>query len=328
MERQEVSMQDLEKQSLTVSVCMIAYNHESYIEQAVEGVLMQKTNFPVVLIVGEDCSTDGTRAILCRYADRYPDRIRLLLPAHNQGLILNFYNTVRSCHGKYVALCDSDDFWTDPYKLQKQVEYLEAHPECAICHHPALIYKTGDQTFQKPRYRYAKPIAGLEDLLLHSLLQTSTVMFRNGLIKEFPDFYFKTIFNDWTLHILNAQHGKIGFIDETMAVYRAHPDGIWTSRSNLNKCHTMVDFYFLLQSYFGAKYTHIIEQGLSREYVYLSAIYADLGNISSAKHYLNESIRTKFPLREKWIDQLVMLGRLYLPYLYRLVKTSSLKKAE
>ena len=108
-----------------VSIIMITYNHERFIAQAIEGVLMQETGFPFELVIGEDCSTDGTRAVCEKYAREHPDRIRLLPAERNLGMNLNARRTLRACRGKYIANCEGDDLWTDAGKLQRQAEYLE-----------------------------------------------------------------------------------------------------------------------------------------------------------------------------------------------------------
>ena len=115
-----------------VSVKMITYNHAPYIAQAIEGVLQQKTNFPFELVIGEDCSTDGTREIVFEYQEKYPDIIRVITSDKNVGMKKNGYRTTKACRGKYVAFCEGDDYWHHPDKLQKQVDYLESHPECGM----------------------------------------------------------------------------------------------------------------------------------------------------------------------------------------------------
>lgn len=117
-----------------VSVCMITYNQESYIAQAIEGILMQKTNFQFELVIGEDCSTDNTRLICKEYKKKHPDIIKLLLPKKNLGSNENFNQIIKMSLGKYLALCEGDDYWTDPYKLQKQVDFLECHPDYGMCY--------------------------------------------------------------------------------------------------------------------------------------------------------------------------------------------------
>ena len=130
-----------------VSIIMITYNHERFIAQAIEGVLMQETGFPFELVIGEDCSTDGTRAVCEKYAREHPDRIRLLPAERNLGMNLNARRTLRACRGKYIANCEGDDLWTDAGKLQRQAEYLETHPECVlVCGAARIVWEGDDQS--------------------------------------------------------------------------------------------------------------------------------------------------------------------------------------
>jgi len=115
-----------------VSVKMITYNHEPYIAQAIEGVVKQETEYPFELIIGEDCSTDRTREIVFDYQRKYPHIIRVITSDRNVGMKKNGYRTTKACRGKYIAFCEGDDYWHHPYKLQKQVDYMETHSECEL----------------------------------------------------------------------------------------------------------------------------------------------------------------------------------------------------
>ncbi len=117
-----------------VSVFMVTYNHEPYIAQAIEGVLQQETSFPFELVIGEDCSTDGTREIVFDYQKKYPDTIRVITSDKNVGACKNGLRTEKACRGKYIAFCDGDDYWHHPRKLQKQIEFLETHPDYGLVH--------------------------------------------------------------------------------------------------------------------------------------------------------------------------------------------------
>jgi glycosyltransferase involved in cell wall biosynthesis len=123
-----------------VSVKMLTYNHAPYIAQAIEGVLQQKTNYPFELVIGEDCSTDGTREIVLEYQKKYPDIIRLVTSDRNLGMKKNSYRTTKACRGKYMAFCEGDDYWHRPDKLQKQADYLESHPECGLVYSSYDVY--------------------------------------------------------------------------------------------------------------------------------------------------------------------------------------------
>ena len=152
-----------EQSNILVSVSMITYNHEAFIAEAIEGVVMQKTTFPFELVIGEDCSTDNTRAICIEYQKKYPDIIRLRLPEKNQGMMLNWINNIESGHGKYIALCDGDDYWTDPYKLQKQVDFMEVNPDFALCSHSVYTLMCGqlDENIEMER-----DVLTTEDIIL------------------------------------------------------------------------------------------------------------------------------------------------------------------
>ena len=115
-----------------VSISMITYNHAPFIAQAIEGVLQQKTTFPFELVIGEDCSTDNTREIVSEYHKKHPDIFRVIASDKNIGATRNSLRTLKACQGKYIAYCEGDDYWHHPYKLQKQVDYLESHQECGL----------------------------------------------------------------------------------------------------------------------------------------------------------------------------------------------------
>lgn len=140
-----------------LSVVTITYNHEPYIAKCIEGVLMQKVDFPIEFIIAEDCSTDGTRAICEDYASKYPDLIRLILSEKNIGAVQNERHAMSLARGRYVALCEGDDYWTDEFKLQKQVGFLESNPEYTICFHDRMVEKSGEIIFENRFDRFVAP---------------------------------------------------------------------------------------------------------------------------------------------------------------------------
>lgn len=218
-----------------VSVAMITYNHEPYIARAIEGVLRQRTEFPFELVIGEDASTDATREICLHYQRCHPDVIRILWSSENvsRDCSGNFYRTCQKCRGKYVALCEGDDYWTNPDKLQLQVDYLEEHSECAICFHPVrVIWEDGrsdEYLYPANPGWFAMHEPSLNDLLRSNFIQTNSVMYRwNADGKLFDDFPLYELPGDWMLNLLHARAGRIGYIDEVMAVYRRNANGLWT----------------------------------------------------------------------------------------------------
>lgn len=131
-----------------LSIVTITYNHEPYIRKCIEGVLMQQVNFPIEFIIAEDCSTDGTLTICKEYAEKYPDLIQLITSDNNVGAIANERRAMKAAKGKYIAFCEGDDYWTDPLKLQKQVDFLEDHPEYSVTFHRCKHYNVVDGTIK------------------------------------------------------------------------------------------------------------------------------------------------------------------------------------
>lgn len=221
---------------MKASVALITYNHAPYIAQAIESVLMQQTRFDFELLIGEDESSDGTREIVREYQAKYPDKIRLLLGSRKDVLHIrgrptgrrNLVNSLERARGQYVALLEGDDYWTSPLKLQKQVEFLENNPDCALCFHNVQILDEID-----PKHRglhHANPMRNryvFDDLMDGNFLATCSVVYRSGLFGRFPDWYFESPAGDWPLHVLNTRHGNIGYLPEVMAVYRKHAEATW-----------------------------------------------------------------------------------------------------
>ncbi len=131
-----------------LSIVTITYNHEPFIAKTIEGVLMQQVNFPIEFIIAEDCSTDGTRRICQEYAERYPELIHLITSENNVGAVANERRAMLAAKGKYIAFCEGDDYWTDPLKLQKQVDFLEAHPEYSVTFHRCRHYNVETEEYK------------------------------------------------------------------------------------------------------------------------------------------------------------------------------------
>jgi len=252
-----------------VSIKTLAFNHEKFIAQAIESVLMQKVNFSYELVIGEDCSTDDTRRIVRDYQKKYPGKIRPLLYERNMGRRYNMLNTIKESRGQYIALLDGDDYWTSDNKLQKQVDFLDRHPECSICfHNVKLVYEDGNSS-QLFHSQPLRPVLKLQDLIDTNFIPTCSAVFRNHLFDEFPELFDSIPFGDWPLHILNAQKGDIGYIDEVMAVYRIHPGGLWSvggvrSREQKEERHRWtIKFYQAINEHLEFKYDKPIKRKIS-----------------------------------------------------------------
>jgi len=236
----------------SVSVCMIAYNHGRYIAQALDSVLGQETSFPVEIIVGEDCSEDSTRQILVEYSERFPGRIRPLLADRNRGMMVNFLSTLAACRGRYVAVCEADDYWLGTSKLQKQVDYLESHPGCSVSFHNAYMEENGQRRLFHQGLR--GEAFGGPDLLKRWLIPTASAVFRNPGFSAFPDFFYSATHGDLLLFLLLAERGSLDYLDEVMSVYRLHPGGVTTSFAGTDFNRRQIDFLRRLDAHFEHKY--------------------------------------------------------------------------
>lgn len=206
----------------TVSVCMIAYKHEAFVAQAIESVLAQETDFNIELVIGEDKGGDGTRAICERYAAQ-DARVRLLSSDRNHGVMANFRRTLAACEGEYVAVCEGDDYWTDPRKLSKQVAFLQARRDFAGAAHQSLVVTAGAP--DRPFRTGVPNEIGVEDLLAGRLFHTASVLFRREVLETFlpaPD----VLSADRLLNLCIAFHGKIHYSEEALCAYRIHGAGM------------------------------------------------------------------------------------------------------
>jgi len=214
-----------------VSILMLAYGHEKFISKAIESVLMQKTNFSYQLIIGEDFSIDNTREIVGKYAVKYPDKIRAIFNHENIGMIANAIQVYKACTGKYIAILEGDDHWTDPLKLQKQVDFLERNREYSICFHYVDVIDENNNLLQK-HGEVRRNIYTQKDIFLDNKTETRTcsMLFRKESISEvLPEWLNKVSAFDRFWKLLCLENGNGYVLKESMAYYRKHPGGVWST---------------------------------------------------------------------------------------------------
>jgi len=311
---------------MKVSIPLLAYNQVSYLHQAIDSVLMQQVNFDYELIIGEDGSTDGTAEIAIDYANRHPDKVRVLFQDRERaerqrrrglGGKFNFITTLEACRGEYIALLDGDDYWTDPLKLQKQVDFLEAHPESAICFHNVIAVHQNGKPAQKLCPDDQPQISNLEQLLWGNFIPTCSVMYRREPMPKLPDWFLTAKIGDWPLNILKAQYGTIGYIDEVMAAYRVHACGVWTRRRKSHQILTSIKMLDNIDRDFHFKYSGTIRQAKTRLFFELAELYLQMGHSRNARIPVKHGLRTSRG-GHKGIVSLWL--RLHAPRLYRVFK--------
>ncbi len=288
---------------MKVSVLITTYNHEKIIAQAIESVLAQATGFEYEIVIGEDCSTDRTRSICRTYQDRYPHRIRLLCREENLGLMENFPRTFLACHGQYVACLDGDDYWTSPDKLQRQADYLDAHPDCSLCFHNAMmVWEDGSQgpVVHAPPGR--RSTYYVQELFKHDFISTASVaMVRNHLVREFPDWYDTLPVPDWPFFILHGLHGKMGYLDETWSVYRQHSGGMYSRLPEEKQMEQNIGIVRTFREVLGPEWKGVLADALHSRCLTLALYYRRHGDRSRASEFARLASRES---RAGWLGAL------------------------
>ena len=244
--------------SVVVSVLMITYNQEKYIAKAIEGVLMQETDFSFELIISNDASTDSTMDVVGNLVKSHPggNLIKCFDHKINMGMKSNFVFSLNQCVGRYIAMCDGDDYWTDPAKLQKQVDFLEAKEDYSLCFHQTItLYEDGTELL----YNNFTEDTQFEflDLVQRPFISTVSSLFKNP--NPLPA-WFAGIASDWPLFLHVASQGKLYYMKDCMAVYRRHSEGVWSSLTNDEKYNNTMGLLTKLDAAFNLEYHSYFER--------------------------------------------------------------------
>lgn len=230
-----------------VSIFILTYNQEKFISQTLESILRQKANFDYQLVIGEDQSTDSTRIICEKFATENPSKIKLLPSlGENIGLIKNYIRTIKECDGKYIAICDGDDYWTDEYKLQKQVDFLENNPDFSIVY-TSLQLLQNNGNIKKWISITDKIDTSFDDLIFMNFISSVTVLFKNiqSDYEQLPNWLLKYPFGDWPTYLWTIKNGgKIHFLNDETAMYRIDA-GISSEMRRVNSNLTQINLNIL-----------------------------------------------------------------------------------
>jgi glycosyltransferase involved in cell wall biosynthesis len=280
---------------MKVSVCVVTYNHERYISRSLDGILAQQVDWPLEAVIGEDCSTDRTMQIVGEYASRCGPRFRVLPTSANLGPAQNILRTLAACTGDYVALLEGDDYWTDPEKLRRQVEFLDAHPSYSFCFHPAAeVDSEGAPHGIVPQT--ARTDFSFADLFPHNFLATSSVLFRRKLAPELPRWMRDLQPGDWPLHMHLAQHGPFRMLPQVMGAYRVHPGGMWSQGLGSRRYQATVRMLTIARPHFAPDLARCFDRGLAVNRFELACVLAAEGHQAAALAELN-AIRADSALR-------------------------------
>ena len=295
-------MTEKNKQTM-VSVCMVSYNHVNYIARSIESVLIQKTTFPIQLVIGEDCSNDGTADIVKYYANKYPDTIKARCNFQNMGMSSNFIKTLKECSGKYIAVLDGDDYWTDPFKLQKQVDFLESNPRYSLCCHRYSIYNTYDSSYSKDYCAdlFTDDIPGINiDLDLYFkcwITKALTVVFRANCFDATIALRYK-YFRDVHLFLHVLQNGKGYCFNFDGGVYIKHADSVHSTISLMERNKVA---YLIFKELYEINKLKILKD----EYTKHLSVYIDLC-FSEKKNYINIFALWNEPFLHKMIAKKII----------------------
>lgn len=224
---------------IMVSICCLVYNHEPYLRQCFDGFVMQKTNFPIEILVHDDASTDHSADIIREYTEKYPDLFKPIYQTENQyskGIKISLKYQFSRARGKYIAMCEGDDYWTDPLKLQKQVDFLEEHGDCCMTCSRVDRFSESKQLFidDYGSYEISKYVDPVDIIEKGGLfISTCSIVFRHNILKNYPEYCIKCHVGDYPIQIIAAMKGSVFYINDIMAVYRVERPLSWVG--NLRK---------------------------------------------------------------------------------------------
>ena len=302
-----------------VAIQCIVYNHEPYLRDCLEGFVMQQTDFPFVAIVHDDASTDGSAAIIREYEEKYPDMIKPIYETENQyskgnGIVTRIMNaSIEATIAKYVAMCEGDDYWTDPLKLQKQVDFMESHPEYSLCFTNAKIRFNN---FEGVTINHIWDTYTIEDVIINNALNvskrgdriitcghTSTILYRASCL-PLPSWTTKCFVGDEPLFIALAQYGKAKFLNEITSVYR---DGVGVSSKDYDEeeyWKNRIKMYKIMNQGMEYRYNAIIKPIIAASYFTLSKLVWKVGKIEKKRDaivYLCKTLLIHPNVIIKWV---------------------------
>lgn len=300
--------------NIMVSIYCLCYNHEKYIRDTLDGILMQDVDFEYEVIIHDDASTDHSQEIIKEYMEKYPNHIRAILQTENQyskgKKITNEY-ILPNLKGKYVAICECDDYWCDKYKLKKQVDFLEKNPEYSLCTHSFWVVDSNKEYISKcKRMGRGDGDIDIEDIIMNKdLPQTATFMYRKQYRVEMPQLFIDCKVGDYPLFLYFSTKGKCYYFDIVMSHYRRHGNGSWVTRMHSDdevfEAHilNLMELLSKYDIYTKYKYTEIVKRRIDQCNLMILKRYKRISDFKNNDYFRSltncEKIReifiTKYP---------------------------------
>lgn len=274
-----------------VTIRCLVYNHEPFVKECLEGFVKQKTNFSFEAIIHDDASTDNSASIISEYANKYPEIIKPIIETENQyskhdGSLRQIMDN--ATRGRYIAYCEGDDYWTDPLKLQKQIDFLEQNPEYSICFHPVKILKKG-KLVKDYITRKVPETTDIYELAKGNYLHTLSVVFRRNS-PEIPSWVSQCPAGDYALHMFNATFGKIKKLNDVMGVYRIHHTNTWVNQDIVNMSLNIIAYLEVMMEKFSDDINMLLKNRYASVCVHVSSIFFERKDIEKSTDYFRKAI--------------------------------------
>lgn len=306
-----------------VSISLITYNHEKYVRQALDNILNQERDFDIEIIVGDDCSPDNTRSIILEYQEKHPDLIQTIFHKEKPKGIpgkINFVSTIHAATGKYVAMLDGDDYWTDPRKLQKQVDFLESHPDYSLCFHNARLVFEGVDGKDRNYHPETRPATyTIEDLVgVYWFIHSGSIMYRREWFPKVRDSFYALPSGDIPVCISLSARGPVGYLPDVMSVYRKNAASISHSNGYVfeKALQTKIQIYETLNEDLDHQFEPVFRRVIDQHQLHI-AKYALRGNNNSLFRETISSISKQatasFTSREKLLYRFLKLMKMIPP---------------
>ncbi|WP_297420723.1 glycosyltransferase [Clostridium sp.] len=305
--------------SVLVSINCITYNHEKYVGDALESFLNQKTDFEYEIIIGEDCSTDNTREIIKDYMKKYPEKIRLITSEKNVGMGENERRIYEASRGRYIAECEGDDFWIDPYKLQKQINYMKKNPDCTLCFHNAYKINTKRNIIGTVISKEVDSnVFDSGEIAVLGFIPTASRVYLKKTMEDIPDWYKTAVVGDLPSQLIITSKGYAYFMKDIMSVYRVGVENSATSNlfrindenKKIENQENLISILDNFNIYSQNKYSEKINE---RRKLYEYQLYFMKGDIKKLKEPRYKEFYKKVGMKAK----IGMYIKLYKPKMYK-----------